>query len=136
MVDVQSYEGLLAGEVVLVDDSKPLVDIATAMLTKLGCSVTGFTDGYAAIDYVTSKSNNVRLVISDQSMPIITGIELLQTVAKASSDQYLVLATSVPDPSRVDDYLALGIDAVLSKPFSLMDLCSMLDRMLATSQRC
>ncbi|MFK8052616.1 MAG: response regulator [Woeseiaceae bacterium] len=130
-MDMKSYEDAVKGTIVFVDDSRQLVDIATAMFEQLKCPIIGFTDPVLAADHIQSNSDKIRVVISDQSMPKVTGIELLQEAAKQTPKPYLVLSTGVLVDTSLDQYLALGIDAVLPKPFSLSDICGMLDRMLA-----
>ena len=120
-----------AGHVVFVDDMSQLLTIATKMLSMLGFETEGFTSAGEALDYITRNGDTISLVITDQSMPEMSGIELARRISALSEAPPVVLATSLHAASRLDDYLAVGISAVLPKPFSVSDLQAVVNSTIA-----
>ncbi|MEM9172554.1 MAG: response regulator [Pseudomonadota bacterium] len=119
---------LAASEIVFVDDTPQMLQLARAMLQQMGYRVASFACPLVALDYLTesdSAKRGIALLITDQSMPKMTGLELISAVRKIRSDLYTVLATSVPDTRQLRAYLDRGADAVLPKPFTMDDLRSL-----------
>ncbi|MEL6868960.1 MAG: response regulator [Pseudomonadota bacterium] len=109
-------------EIVFVDDMPQLLTIAEQMLKKLGHKVRCFANPVDALTYINDAADQVGLLITDQSMPCMTGLELIGAVRELPARPSTVLSTSVPEASTVADYLAHGVDAVLPKPFTMSEL--------------
>lgn len=123
----------MSGEVVFIDDSRQLAEIAGAMLKRLGCRVSVFSDPEQACAYVIANAERIFMMISDQSMPALTGIDIARKLQPLPNRPHTVLATSVFDAERLADYQANGIDAILPKPFALDDLARLLERFCAAA---
>jgi len=111
-----------AQEIVFVDDMPQLLAIAEGMLSKLGHPVRCFGNPLEALAYISKAANKIGLLITDQSMPAMTGLELIGAVRELPTELPSVLSTSVPEPAAVDSYLAHGVSAVLPKPFTMSEL--------------
>lgn len=133
MRDVASFEAQLTGEVLVVDDSAQLLDITQAMLTKLGCRVVCRAHPRQALDYIAEQPGQVAIMITDQSMPEMSGMDLIREVAALPSAPACVLMTGAHVPTRMDEYTAQGISAVLPKPFLLADLQALLNQLVSTT---
>ncbi|MEM7611275.1 MAG: response regulator [Pseudomonadota bacterium] len=108
--------------IVFVDDMPQLLQIAEAMLERLGFRVTGFVSSSKALEFLQANLADVDLVITDQSMPDMTGIDLVQAVIRMPEAPPVVLATSLMYVDRIEDYRELGVHHLLPKPFSLSDV--------------
>ncbi|MEO0575878.1 MAG: response regulator [Pseudomonadota bacterium] len=111
-----------AQEIVFVDDMPQLLAIAEGMLSKLGHPVRCFANPLDALAYIGKATSEIGLLITDQSMPAMTGLELIGAVRELPCELPSVLSTSVPEPAAVDDYLARGVNAILPKPFTMSEL--------------
>lgn len=116
--------------IVFVDDMPQLLQIAEAMLVKLGFRVTAFASAAQALDFLSDSSTRVDLVITDQSMPDMSGIDLVKAVSALPSAPPVVLATSLHYADRIDDYLDLGVLCLLPKPFSISDMQNVVETAL------
>jgi CheY-like chemotaxis protein/signal transduction histidine kinase len=73
----------------------------------------------------------VRLVISDQRMPGMSGAEFLERVRRTSPDTIRVLLTGYPESGLVSYGLTRGVDWLISKPWSDLSLKGALRQLLA-----
>ena len=112
-VDLQSDRRLT----ILVVDDDPLVLMGTVdMLEDLGHDVMQANSGREALDLLVGRS--VDLVVSDQSMPQMTGAQLAIKIRESQPNLPIVLATGYAD---LPPDVPAGIKR-LGKPFSQMEL--------------
>jgi PAS domain S-box-containing protein len=112
--------------VLLVDDEE-LVRAGTAdMLEALGHTVVQAASGAAALDYLRS-GQVFDVLVTDYSMPSMTGVELAREARTIRSDLPALLVTGFADMSAAD---AAGLPR-LPKPFRADDLAGLLDRVTA-----
>jgi len=118
-----SFMGLEPQNVLVVDDD-PLVSLGTSeMLSDLGHTVFEAESGETAIEILKSNPA-INLVITDHSMPGMTGVELAKAIREMSPDIIIVLASGYADlPNGLDRTLDLPR---LAKPYSQEELASMM----------
>ncbi|NJN63968.1 MAG: PAS domain S-box protein [Acidobacteria bacterium] len=81
------------GRVIVVDDEAPLVSMLCSMLRSLGLNATGFTDPRAALDAFAQDPNSVSLVVTDQTMPQMTGAQFAERVLAIRPGTPLILCS-------------------------------------------
>lgn len=116
--------------VMLVDDEPSIVAIASQMLTGLGYTVVGFEDPREALARYRESPDAFAAVISDLTMPGMSGLELLGKLRKMRPDQRVLVCTGYNSTAGEAEVLALGGTAFLRKPFSRVSLASALRRLL------
>ena len=105
--------------VVYVDDEGFLVDIGTEILLGLGYRVTGFTDSIEALDYLRQHLREVDLVVSDMTMPRLTGLELAGALRELPDPPPVLICTGHTEGLTRADVAALGIRELLMKPVTV-----------------
>ncbi len=100
----------------LVDDEEDIVDMLHSMLEKLGYRVDSTTSSIEALDRFRKNSDTFDLVISNQTMPQMTGMELIRRLRLTRSDIPVILCTGFDDTIAEDRAAQLGIDALVVKP--------------------
>jgi PAS domain S-box-containing protein len=108
--------------VVYVDDESFLVDIGTEILRGLGYQVTGFTDSDEALHFVQTHTPEVDLVISDLTMPKLTGLELAQSLQSLETPPPVVICTGHNEGLSKSEAAAMGIRELLLKPVTVNKL--------------
>jgi CheY-like chemotaxis protein len=114
--------------VLLVDDEAPIVRVGRRMLERLGYRVTAVESAREAIDRFATDPGGFDLVISDLTMPGLTGLELCHRLREIRPTISFVLTSGHPDVLGAP--CPDGVDAVLSKPFATARLAHLLDRIL------
>src|SRR5689334_9369169 len=104
--------------VLVVDDDEISRDLIAHTLTHSGYAVETADDGRQAVEIL--RAGRCRLVISDWSMPHVSGIELCRQVRAADWDGYvyLILLTSRSSPNEIVEGLSAGADDFIVKPFN------------------
>ena len=108
--------------VVFVDDEVFQVDVGTQMLSTLGYRVTGFTDSREALDYITANAAGVDLVVTDMTMPHLTGMDLAGRLLAMIPALPIIICTGFSETMTPEKALSMGIRAFVSKPVLLAEL--------------
>jgi CheY-like chemotaxis protein len=113
--------------VLLVEDEADVRRYFVRALANLqpGLEIVEAADGREALDYFLNEPFD--LVLSDQRMPFMTGLELLRAVRAVSSVPFLIISA---DRSAEREAFAAGVNEYLSKPISLVALRAVVARYL------
>jgi signal transduction histidine kinase/CheY-like chemotaxis protein len=105
--------------ILFVDDEFPLVRLAQQMLTSLGYEVTSFTDSREALAEFEAFPEKYDLIISDMTMPHLTGHDLARIMLALRPGIPFILCTGYSSRLNKEQMEDAGIKSVLKKPFSL-----------------
>src|SRR5262245_23801935 len=108
--------------ILVADDDEISRDLIEHALMKAGYEVETAADGREALDVI--RSGRCRLVISDWSMPHLSGIELCRAVRNEVCEGYvyLILLTSHSSPHEIVEGMSAGADDFIGKPFNPSEL--------------
>lgn len=117
-------EELLGGteSILIVDDEELLVQTFSMTLGTMGYQVAVETDSIAALDRVSRNRDKYSLVITDQTMPKLTGVELLAEFHKIRPDLPILLLTGYSSKLTEAEALKLGFAGYLTKPLPMPKL--------------
>jgi len=110
------------GRVLLVDDEPSLARMAESMLVRLGYTVSAHTTTSAALAEFAATPGAFDLVVSDQTMPHMTGLELAARLRAMRPDVPIVLMTGFSQQLDRARARADGIASVVMKPYTLAKL--------------
>ena len=105
--------------VLFVDDEEDITTIGLAMLEKQGYQVTAMSDSRKALLEIQSRPNDFDLIITDLTMPHITGLQLAAAVANIREDLPVVLITGMGDQIMKDCQGLPHIKGIIHKPFGI-----------------
>jgi PAS domain S-box-containing protein len=117
-------------QVLFVDDEPALGRAASQMLERLGYRPTVFQSSHAALSAFRASPGDYRVLISDSTMPGITGIELLHEAHSLRPELRSILVSGSVDAAS-SHLNTLGCCQILSKPLSYAALAHALHRALA-----
>jgi len=120
--------------VLVVDDDEAVARFLGELLTYSGYSVTTKFDGQSALDLYSSKPNEFDLVITDQTMPRLTGVEMARELLKLRPEQLIVLCTGFSEVVSESSVLSMGIKKYLTKPVNTTELMSVLDGLMQSDK--
>jgi signal transduction histidine kinase len=110
--------------ILVVDDDEGARRTVALMLERLGYEVVAVRNGELAIDLFTADPDRFDLVVTDLSMPGITGIGVARHAIEQGVRAKVILMTGHMDTSLTDADVADQVAAVLTKPFGLDELAS------------
>jgi CheY-like chemotaxis protein len=102
--------------ILFVDDEEVLVQLGMGMLTGLGYNVVGMTSSLEALELFQAKPDRFDLVITDTTMPNLTGIELAQEFMRIRPDIPIILCTGFSEAITQERVKAIGIKDFIMKP--------------------
>jgi CheY-like chemotaxis protein len=118
------------GCILFVDDEEALVQISTAMLERLGYDVVARTSSLEALEAFEAAPHRFDLVITDQTMPHMTGEVLISSVRLLRPDIPVILCTGFSHVMHAEKARGLGVDAFLMKPVTIYDLACTVQQVL------
>jgi PAS domain S-box-containing protein len=133
---IVSPEQLAGGEgrILLVDDEKQVVQVTAELLRSIGYQVSGWTSSIEAIDHFKENQEDYDLVLTDLTMPYLTGTELSVRIKQLRPDIPIILFTGYSERLSREAAADAGIDEYCMKPVSLRELARMVSRLLANTQ--
>jgi PAS domain S-box-containing protein len=105
--------------ILLVDDEKIILDIMEKMLRHLGYRVSVFTGSEQALTAFNGAPDHYDLIISDMTMPGMTGDRLAENVFKARPDMPIILCTGYSPLISEEKARRMGVRGLLSKPVQI-----------------
>lgn len=116
--------------ILVVDDEEKVAKFITEMLKNKGCTVTTLNSSKTAMDYFVANRQSIDLVITDQTMPEITGAELAKSMLDQKPDLPIFLVTGYSEEIDSDKAAGMGIKEFITKPLKLSDLAEKLKKHL------
>lgn len=114
--------------VVVVDDDEAVRNYMGEALASGGYGCRMFTDGMAALGWLSSAQEHVDLWFSDINMPGMNGIDLLRNVKQVAPDLPFILVSGLCDLPMAQGALRAGATDYLLKPVDPEDLLGMVSR--------
>ena len=106
----------------LVEDEEMVREMAAVMLTRLGFTVLAAKDGVEAVEVFLQHRDQIRLVLSDLTMPRMDGWGTLAALRKLSPDIPVVLASGYNENQVMAGDHPEWPQAFLGKPYMLKEL--------------
>ena len=122
----------LSGRVLVVEDEHLVRDFLREMLETWGLRVTVAGDGLAARDVLVADPEGFDLLLSDQTMPRMTGIELAQAVRQLNPGLPIIMLSAWTEGISEAALAAVGVHALIAKPVEPATLHASLARALSS----
>jgi DNA-binding response OmpR family regulator len=116
--------------ILVVDDERDFRQLATDVLTGSGYEVEAVNDGAAGWEALLTYDYD--LIITDNIMPRMQGIEMIEKLRAASMTIPVIMATGLPPTHEFVRRPWLKPDITLEKPFSNEDLLGAVKKLLGT----
>ncbi len=110
------------GHILFVDDEPALAEVGTYMLETLGYEVAAKTSSVEALELFKAQPEKFDLVVTDMTMPVMTGETLAGEIMKVRADIPVILCTGFSHQINKQKAMQLGIRAFIMKPFVLRDI--------------
>ena len=108
--------------ILLVDDEAMIIKLNKTILERLGYKVSTATNSLDGLERIFMDPHGFDLVITDQTMPAMTGVELAQRILDIRPDLPIILCTGYSAILSEEDALAVGIKKYLKKPVNRAEL--------------
>jgi CheY-like chemotaxis protein len=102
--------------ILFVDDEEVIVQIGKVMLTSLGYDFVGTTDSLEALNLFRAQPERFDLIITDMTMPNMTGVELARELMSIQPDIPIILCTGFSETITPERAKAIGLKDFIMKP--------------------
>ncbi|MBN1102412.1 MAG: PAS domain S-box protein [Deltaproteobacteria bacterium] len=116
--------------ILLVDDERSLTVAAKGVLESLGYRVTSRTSSLEALETFRAQPDQFDLVITDMTMPYMTGSELSRRILEIRSDIPIILCTGYSEVMTKEKARELGVREFLLKPIVMKQIAGTIRRAL------
>ena len=116
--------------ILLVDDESVLLEMGTTQLETLGYKVTSRSNGREALKLFEAKPDCFDLVVTDMTMPKMTGDQLASALKKIRPDIPIILCTGFSTKLTSENAHQFDIDALLMKPVILREMAGIIRSVL------
>jgi PAS domain S-box-containing protein len=107
--------------ILLLDDEEIVVNSVQNMLQHIGYKVTALTDSQAALKLFSANPSEFDLVMTDQTMPFMTGEDLSKELIRIRPDIPMILCTGYSDLISSEKATAMGFRGFILKPFNVRE---------------
>jgi CheY-like chemotaxis protein len=121
--------------ILFVDDEELIVEMAEGMLKGLGYRVVPKTNGREALDLFKADPEAFDLIITDQTMPHMTGVELAREMIGIRGAIPIILATGFSQRVDADSARAAGIRAFVIKPLTRSEIAHTIREVLGPGEK-
>ena len=132
-----SEESVLGGQerILVVDDEKPLVDLMETTLSRFGYDVVTATSSQDALAAFAARPQGFDLILTDQTMPKMTGEQLAAEVWRIRPEMRVILTTGFTGGALNERLANRGVSAILRKPMKLAEMARVVRRVLDGCER-
>ncbi|MGD9188214.1 MAG: PAS domain S-box protein [Desulfobacteraceae bacterium] len=116
--------------ILFVDDETMIVDIVQRMLESLGYRVTAKTSAMAALDVFKTDPDSFDLVVTDMTMPKMTGLDLTEKIFQIRSGFPIVLCTGFDVTMNEEKIAEHGLQDIIYKPILRRNMATVIRRVL------
>jgi PAS domain S-box-containing protein len=117
--------------ILFVDDEPALVDMGQQRLSRLGYQVEGYTSSVKALSQFQNNPFRYDLVITDMTMPVISGDRLARRLIEIRSDIPIILCTGYNRQISDETASACGIRSLLMKPITIKAMAETVKQVLS-----
>jgi CheY-like chemotaxis protein len=115
--------------ILLVDDEPTVMEMGTMLLERLGYKVTSQTDSVNALGVFRLSPDEFDLVITDYTMPKLTGLDFAREVLRTRPDMPILLCTGFSEKITPDSLKKLGME-LLVKPYNMTQISEVVRNIL------
>ena len=105
--------------ILIIDDSKAIYSMVSAMLNEAGHSTVWAEDGQKAVDTIKGQATDFDVILLDWNMPVMNGPEFLELNIKENFTKApIVMMTTENSPEAIKKALSLNAAEYIMKPFT------------------
>ena len=118
------------GRILFIDDEEVIADLGKKMLMKLGYEVEALTSSPEALELFRTQPDHFDLVMTDMTMPKMTGEKLAKEIMTIRPDIPMILCTGYSEQITEEKAKELGIKEFVMKPIRINDIATTIRRAL------
>ena len=110
--------------ILVIDDEEAIASMVKAQLQRYGYDLVSMTDSGSALSLFQTDPTCFDLIVTDQTMPNFSGLEMAQGMLSLRSDLPIILISGFSSKATESELQRIGIKATLSKPVPIVKLAN------------
>jgi len=133
----ESSESVPQGKehILLIDDEEILIELGKTMLERLGYHVTARRNSLDALITFQNQPDAFDMIITDQTMPVMTGVDLARRILQIRPEMPIILCTGYSSLITEDKAKAAGIKGFAMKPLAKKNIGELIRKILNGKKR-
>lgn len=123
------------GHILVVDDEPTLINLCRQMLEKLGYQVSTALNSKEGLADFMSRPKDFDLVITDQVMPEMTGVQLSREIHQCRPELPIVLISGYSEALDIQDLRNCGIIASFNKPLLFAEFAKLVKQVILKAEK-
>ncbi|ADG92355.1 response regulator receiver protein [Arcobacter nitrofigilis DSM 7299] len=124
----ESINNLKKFRFLFVEDEKDLLDIIAETLKKLEVNFLLAKNGQEALEVLKEHSNEVDIVVTDISMPIMNGLEMIKEAVVLYPHLKIIIMTAHTESKYKIEAASYGVNDYLLKPFDFIKFIELINQ--------
>ncbi len=116
--------------ILYVDDEPEIAIMVKKMLEMFKYEVFVKNDSTAAFEFFKQNPNKFDLIITDQTMPYLTGLQLAKKILEVRKDMPMIIVTGFSENISKENYKDFGFRSYIAKPFVINDIKTAIEQVL------
>ena len=117
--------------ILIVDDEVAITIYLSELLQQYGYKVKAFNNSQDALAYFEANYDEIDLVLTDQTMPNITGAEMAEKMLEVRNDIPIILCTGFSESVNENTALAMNISSYMEKPIRADELLNTISSLVS-----
>jgi PAS domain S-box-containing protein len=136
MDEVKDTESVRGGKesILVVDDEDLLIAMNKQRLERLGYTVAGSTSSIEALEVFRHEPHKFDLVVTDYTMPQMTGLELARELLRIRGDLSIIMCSGLNEPVPMERIREAGVREFFTKPVGKNEFARIIRRVLDARQ--
>ncbi len=118
-------------KILAVDDEPSIATSMHYIFSRPRYELTSACDGNDALSHFTSDSPTYDVIITDNNMPYLTGVDFVRKLRERGFQGKIMVLSAYLTPELRATYTEMNVDVILDKPFNIRDLREKLDLLVA-----
>jgi signal transduction histidine kinase/CheY-like chemotaxis protein len=119
---ISSASNIKGIKIMVVDDEPAIANMLIDFLSAHGAHIIAFTDPAQALEEFQKNGANTEMVITDETMPGMSGMSLSEKLLKLKPELQIILCTGFSDHATPEAAAQIGIAGFFNKPFNMNKL--------------
>jgi PAS domain S-box-containing protein len=116
--------------ILFVDDEPALAEIGQQLLQLLGYRVTARCSSPQALEMYLENPDAFDLLVTDYTMPVMTGTQLAEAVLKDNPDLPVILMSGLETTNIAADAKLVGVRGIINKPIVIKEIAALIRELL------
>jgi len=122
----------VTGNIMVIDDEPAILNTLSAILSRQGYQISAFDNGVPALETFTHTPDRFDLIITDMTMPRLTGDRLARKILKIRADIPILVCTGYHESFSEAEATRAGITKFIQKPITASALLKIINELLPT----